>query len=401
MNHKDDFTNRLILGLIQGNGIPFLARHLAQVLNRPIIITNAVHRILIFHNPLALNITVDEFVTVPSVKINEEDLLASSVDLLKPGQLHIEDTAYPFVYLPLCTNGLCLGYCIILDASPSDEDWHYIRQTALVLLLSLGSKRNSELAQIQLRDEFIRDILYNNYDSKISIYEKAKMWQWDLQGPLSVLVIDCKPGKIETVRDLVPEQINHQSPITAVINDQLAVILKVQGWEKSQQRAFVHSFLTEFLAQLKKNDLDCIRVGVGSSVSAVTDLYKSYQEAKIAWELGKIFDQNPVCYFEEMGFLKFIFTHSAMELQEFSQRILGPVQNEDLETEAGLMDTLRAFLDNKCQVPESSKALYVHENTLRNRLKKIERLTGYDLRRIDHLVNIYIALQILNSGKDS
>lgn len=401
MNSQNDFSSKLILGLIQGKDIPFLARHLAHTLNRPVIITNAVHRVLVFHDPLGLDILVDEFVPVPPVKINEEDLMDGSVDLLIPGKLQVNKKDYPFIYLPLQIDGRCLGYCIILDTLVSVEEQYFIRQTAIALLLSLRNKREYELGQEQLRDEFIRDILYNNYDSKISIYEKAKAWQWDLQGPLVVLVVDCEPEKIRTARELVPHLVNRQLPITALINNQLTVILRVQGSEKAQQRAYIQKFLTGFLSQLKKNEIEYIRIGVGSNVPAVTDLYKSYQEAKIAWELGKVFDQSPICYFEEMGFLKFIFSQPAMELQEFSQRILGPLQNEDLETEAGLMDTLRIFLDNKCQISESSKVLYVHENTLRNRLKKIELLTGFDLRRIDHMVNIYIALQILNSGKDS
>ncbi|MGI1659717.1 MAG: PucR family transcriptional regulator [Desulfitobacterium sp.] len=64
--------------------------------------------------------------------------------------------------------------------------------------------------------------------------------------------------------------------------------------------------------------------------------------------------------------------------------------------ETDLLSTLRTHINQKCQISNTSKVLYIHENTLRNRLKKIEQLLNLDLNRVDHLVNIYIALQILN-----
>ena len=100
-----------------------------------------------------------------------------------------------------------------------------------------------------------------------------------------------------------------------------------------------------------------------------------------------------------LGFLKFIFTAPAQELQEFAGRTLGRIIAHDLEAETDLLNTLKAYINQRCQIANCAKVLYVHENTLRNRLKKIEQMLSLDLTRVDHLVNVYIALQILNMNQ--
>ncbi|KUO65920.1 MAG: sugar diacid utilization regulator [Gracilibacter sp. BRH_c7a] len=407
MNDKDFFT-RLIYGLIEGKDLPYLAMKLAQSIERPVIITDNIHRILVFQNPSDLSHEINEFFPVPYFRINEEQLMQGDPTVLSQGQLESDNNSITYSYLPLQTAGKCLGYCIVLDACNSsissdptplsEKDKTLIMQAAIALLLVLKNKREYSLGQEQFRDEFIRDVLYNNYDSKSNIYEKADLWHWNLQGPMVILVLECKLEKIRTARDLIPNSFNNQPPISAYINNQLTIILNMKNLKKRKQRTALNKFLSPYISQLEHYETGEIEIGVGSTVSAVTDLHLSYQEAKVALELGKVFNHRPICFFEEMGFLKFIFTQPAMELQDFSQRVLGPIIENDLETGGNLLDTLRSHIECKCQIGECAKALYVHENTLRNRIKKIEQLTGFDLRRVDHMVNVYIALQVLHLG---
>ncbi|WP_425804363.1 PucR family transcriptional regulator [Desulfitobacterium sp. Sab5] len=410
-NPTDSFVNKLIQSLAQGKDIPFLAWQLAQNLNRPVIITNAVHRIIAFQDPSGFNIKVGEFFSVSSAKVDEDEFFNGCCNLLCKGQCNIDGQLLAYTYLPLQTGGCCLGYCIVLNAINSvigsscdyldEKDKQYITQASMVILLALRSVREFHVKQEMFQDEFIRDVLYNNYDSKVSIFEKAKLWNWDLKGPLLVMVIEISADKLATARNLIPRLFNRQIPISAGINDQLILILKADNLEKTKLKIILQKFIDEFLSKLLNYGVSHPGAGVGSVVAAVTDLYKSYQEAKVALELGKVFGRRPVCYFEEMGFLKFIFTQPALELQEFSERIIGPLLKFDLETEADLLNSLRVYMDCKCQITECAKALYIHENTLRNRIKKIEQLTGFDLRRVDHLVNVYIALQVLTLGQNS
>lgn len=403
---EDNLLQKVIKDLVLGKNISFIILQLAESLGRPVILTNGVNRIMVLHDPAGLEIKVEEIFPVSPMKINEEEFFNGSCKIFGQGQYHVDNKTYNYQYLPLQAAGQCFGYCIVLNSASSeksalfdlleDREKEIINQTAIALLLAIKNNLVWYAEQEQFKDEFIRDILYNNYDSKANIREKARLWHWDIEGPMLIIVLESEIEKLAMAREIIPNSFNHKIPICAHINDQLVIILKVNRLEKvKRMRSSLQDFIRELFNRFQFYKIGQPVIGVGSAVAEVTELHKTYQEAKIALELGKVFQQGPVCYFEEMGFLKFIFTQPALELQEYSQMILGPVLKHDIETGNVLMDSLRVYIDCKCQITECAKTLFVHENTLRNRIKKIEELTGLDLRRVDHMVNVYIALRIL------
>ena len=60
--------------------------------------------------------------------------------------------------------------------------------------------------------------------------------------------------------------------------------------------------------------------------------------------------------------------------------------------DAELLSTVAAFLDGDLSIERASDALYVHPNTVRNRLRRYEALTDSSLRCVDDLVAIRLAL---------
>jgi DNA-binding PucR family transcriptional regulator len=66
----------------------------------------------------------------------------------------------------------------------------------------------------------------------------------------------------------------------------------------------------------------------------------------------------------------------------------------DQEHNTALLETLEEFLLRRGNVSATSDALYVHPNTLRQRLRRIGELTGIDLARDDWLT-VELALKLL------
>ena len=83
----------------------------------------------------------------------------------------------------------------------------------------------------------------------------------------------------------------------------------------------------------------------------------------------------------------------AETLRRFADGVLGPLREYDRRREAQLEDTLRAFLQYDGQFAATAAALYVHVNTLRNRLAKITELTGRDAARTVDRVDLFLALE--------
>jgi DNA-binding PucR family transcriptional regulator len=65
----------------------------------------------------------------------------------------------------------------------------------------------------------------------------------------------------------------------------------------------------------------------------------------------------------------------------------------DGKRRTALLDTLERYLAERRSVIESSRALFIHPNTLRQRLGRIEELTGLKLDR-DDLLSLELAIKL-------
>ena len=134
-------------------------------------------------------------------------------------------------------------------------------------------------------------------------------------------------------------------------------------------------------------------IGIGTSVKGIKDLAKSFKEAQIALEVGKVFDTEKVIVsYENLGIARLIYqlpsTLCDMFLKEVFKR--GSIESLDAET----LFTIQKFFENNLNVSETSRKLFVHRNTLVYRLEKIRKLTGLDLREFDDAIVFKVALMV-------
>lgn len=400
--NNQELLNKLIWSLAQGKDIPYLSLLLAQEISLPVMVTNEVNRILAFHDLSGTGPRVgDIFPVEVDTNVYMDGLGSDLSDVHFDERSFIcQDVIIKYCSLRIQVNSNLFGNLIVFTGERKFEiaEKKSILSAVPVFSLALKNAWEKRKEHQQFQDEFIRDVIYNNYESKATIYDKARLWNWKFQGPFVVAVLEVNSERLRMARELGPQLFNRQIPIYASINNQMVIILSLDGLNRTKVRSNLNKFFAELNRLLTDAGIDTVKLGVGLAVQVVTDLYRSYQEAKIALELGKSFELGTLHYFEDIGFLKFVFTQPIQELRSFCQMVLGKVIAYDLEMNTELVATLSTYLESKCQITECAKRLYIHENTLRNRMKKIEELCEYDLRRTDHLVNVYIALRIYKLG---
>ena len=136
-----------------------------------------------------------------------------------------------------------------------------------------------------------------------------------------------------------------------------------------------------------------VSVGVGTVVENVRELARSYKEAQIALEVGKIFEnEKNINSYENLGIGRLIYQLPTTLCEMFLEEVFrkGSVESLDYET----LTTIQAFFENNLNVSETSRKLFVHRNTLVYRLEKIRKLTGLDLREFDHAITFKVALMV-------
>jgi DNA-binding PucR family transcriptional regulator len=80
-------------------------------------------------------------------------------------------------------------------------------------------------------------------------------------------------------------------------------------------------------------------------------------------------------------------------LRSVSQRLLGPLRDYDARHNAELLPTLKAFLACDGSWSACASRMYVHVNTVRYRIGRIEALTGSDLSALADRVDFFLALR--------
>lgn len=136
-----------------------------------------------------------------------------------------------------------------------------------------------------------------------------------------------------------------------------------------------------------------VLVGIGTMVESIKDLARSFREAQVSLEVGKVFDiEKTIVSYDNLGIARLIYqlptTLCDMFLREVFKK--GSIESLDQET----LFTIQKFFENNLNVSETSRKLFVHRNTLVYRLEKIKKLTGLDLREFDDAIVFKVALMV-------
>ena len=134
-------------------------------------------------------------------------------------------------------------------------------------------------------------------------------------------------------------------------------------------------------------------VGIGTKVSGIKDLARSFKEANVALEVGKVFDnEKAIVSCESLGIARLIYQLPTTLCESFLREVFKKDSIESLDQET--LFTIQRFFENNLNVSETSRGLFVHRNTLVYRLEKIKKLTGLDLREFDDAIVFKVALMV-------
>lgn len=136
-----------------------------------------------------------------------------------------------------------------------------------------------------------------------------------------------------------------------------------------------------------------IHLGIGTVASNIKDIAKSYKEARIALEVGKVFDgEKFIMNYDNLGIARLIYQLPTTLCELFLSEVFKKDSIDSLDQET--LYTIQKFFENNLNVSETSRQLYVHRNTLVYRLDKVRKLTGLDLRIFDHAIVFKVALMV-------
>ncbi len=241
------------------------------------------------------------------------------------------------------------------------------------------------------RATFVKNIITDNIMLG-DVYIRARELHFPTEATWGVLLIrpmeEGNPSALDAVQSLFPDRQNDF--VLSVSETDIAVIKTLDPGEDAKT---LYALATE-IQELLEEELHLKSViGIGTIATHVRDLARTYKEAGIAIEVGKVFNTEiAVINYENLGIGRLIYQLPTTLCEMFLREVFkkNPIDSLDQET----LFTINKFFENNLNVSETARKLFVHRNTLVYRLEKIKKLTGLDLREFDDAITFKVALMV-------
>ena len=246
------------------------------------------------------------------------------------------------------------------------------------------------------RNNFFQNLLLDNLLWG-DIYNRAKKLHIEVTAPRVVFLVETRLEKDGIVTELLKGMFSSQvgDYITAVDESSVILIKAVEGDTTHED---LEAIAQTIVAMMNTEAMLNVRVAFGTVVQELKDVSKSYKEAKMALDVGKIFyaEKNVTAY-STLGIGRLIYQLPINLCKIFIEEIFGDNVPMDLDEET--LTTINKFFENSLNVSETSRQLYIHRNTLVYRLDKLQKSTGLDLRVLEDAITFKIALMVVKYMK--
>ena len=241
------------------------------------------------------------------------------------------------------------------------------------------------------RNNFIKNVILDNILPG-DIFMKAKELHFNTEVSRAVLLIRVISANdisaFDVVQNLFPDK--QKDFVFNISENDIVLVKEIKSSIGSKDleklaRSIVDTLGSEFYTKAV--------IGIGTAVEGVKDLARSFKEAQIALEVGKVFDtEKSIVRYDNLGITRLIYQLPTTLCEMFLKEVFkkGSIESLDQET----LFTIQKFFENNLNVSETSRKLFVHRNTLVYRLEKIKKLTGLDLREFDHAIIFKVALMV-------
>ena len=247
------------------------------------------------------------------------------------------------------------------------------------------------------KDNFIKNLLLDNL-LLVDIYNRAKKLHIDTEAKRVIFIIETSHEKDSVALDNVRNLLSGKSRdfVTAVDEKNIIVVKELADKDGSRELEKMAKEMMEILRAESEDDK--IHIAYGTVVNDIKEVSKSYKEAKLALDVGKIFfDEKDIVAYSTLGIGRLIYQLPIPLCKMFIKEIFEGKSPDEFDEET--LTTINKFFENSLNVSETSRQLYIHRNTLVYRLDKLQKSTGLDLRVFEDAITFKIALMVVKYMK--
>ncbi|MBO0679668.1 helix-turn-helix domain-containing protein [Mycolicibacterium sp. S2-37] len=367
---------------LRGEGVTGVAAALAELLERPVLIEGAYGEVL----------AATDGETPPTpVQPDLDALLAAGEVLAVDG-------------------GTVAG--VVLDGSVvarmhvhsprsdlSSLDVRAIEHAAVVTALELLRARTAAEVEQRLRGSLVADLLSADGGDLAGLPDRARRLGWDPSGAHVLVAVRCgetpqrggRPAaeRLLAAADRLVSGLSPKPLVATHRGDLVLVLADQSGAENARHLAgrLVDSILT--------TGVSSGAVAAVAPPAPATDLAAMFRTLRGALALGAQSDSTTVIDLRETGLDHLLLQlDDPVRLRAFARAVLGPAIDYDRTRATELLGTARVLLDHDLDRRAAAAALHLHPNTVQQRMRRLEDLTGLRLSRPRDLLQLTAALTV-------
>jgi purine catabolism regulator len=299
------------------------------------------------------------------------------------------------IVAPILVGSHLFGYIWIIasDQPLTELDYLVIERGGVVAALILSRQEAIYETEQRLKTQLFEGALDPEVVFPLTGLPEAA-WQAGLQSGYTLLVLEAGSLDRQSRRQLtalVEEHMRQEGLwVTAIERGQrLAVVLGSMDVERLRT-------ITEQLLPIAAGKGFQVTAGISSASKQVDSLLKHYQQAVDALTAAAALDHGTrrVWAYDDLGFLGELLSRSpgARAGNRYTE-ILDKIEQYDREKSTQYLHTLETYLDNLSSAAQAAQALFIHRNTLYQRLSKIADLWGIDYRDPLVMLNLNLAIK--------
>ena len=206
------------------------------------------------------------------------------------------------------------------------------------------------------KDNFIKNLLLDNL-LLVDIYNRAKKLHIDTEVRRVIFIIETKHEKDTNALDNVRNLLGNRTRdfVTAVDEKNIIVVKEL---EPNDGHTELEKIAENMYTLLKEDGEEDVLIAYGTVVNDIKEVSKSYKEAKLALDVGKIFfSERSVIAYSALGIGRLIYQLPIPLCKMFIREIFEGKSPDDFDEET--LTTINKFFENNLNVSETSRQLYI------------------------------------------
>lgn len=255
---------------------------------------------------------------------------------------------------------------------------------------SIGKAIVNAADEANRQERFLLDLIYNQYTFTEKKLNKVRELGYDLSRQHAVysVQIDDEEEILSAIVENIGSRINQpENPVFCVAQRNKIILLATVDNGQLQKLAD-----TIYAVAAETTDKE-IKIGVSDTFYLLNNFIVCYEQSAKALLALAANEKKKICIYSELGLQRILYEVSNEEvLKDTVHKILGKIEQQDNAQE--ILLTLQAYLAESGNLNRTAERLYIHINTLRYRIEKIQHIMGVDLRNYSELFQIQLALFI-------